>query len=136
MPTIYRRWFQAAVIYNLAWGLAAVVWPRWFLWFAGMDAAAAPLAQGVGMMVAVFAYGYHLMARDPERYAQFIWIALAGKMFGAIGYLACALAGALPWRFGWMTAMNDLVWFPVFWAFAIRYGRGPAAQPIRYNSPR
>lgn len=127
IPPSYRRWFVAAAVYNIVWGLSVVVQPRWFLWVAGTDAAAAPLAQGVGMMVAVFAYGYYLLAREPERYAAFIWIALAGKAFGAIGYLASALGGALPWRFGWMTAMNDLVWFPAFWAFAIRYGRGQTA---------
>jgi len=123
IPALYRRWFRAAVIYNLAWGLTVVVWPRGFLWFAGLPADSAPLARGIGMMVAVFAYGYYLLARQPERYAQFIWIGLAGKTFGAVGFLACALAGVLPWRFGWMTALNDLVWFPVFWAFALGYAR-------------
>ena len=131
IPPLYRRWFAAAVVYNVTWGVSVVVRPRWFLWFAGMEPAAAPLAQGVGMMVAVYAYGYYLMARQPERYAEFIWIALAGKIFGAAGYLACALAGALPWRFGWMTIVNDLIWFPAFGAFAIKYGRS-----IRYNGLR
>jgi len=128
VPPLYRRWFRAAVAYNLVWGVSVVLRPRWFLWFAGQGPTAAPLAQGIGMMVAVFAYGYYLMARDPARYAQFIWIALAGKTFGALGYLACALAGALPWRFGWMTAMNDLIWFPAFWSFARKYGRADSIQ--------
>src|SRR5215217_7228225 len=75
----YRPWFRAAVVYNLAWGISVVAYPRWFLWFAGLDQAAAPLAQAIGMMVAVYAYGYHLAARDPERYRDYIWIALAGK---------------------------------------------------------
>jgi hypothetical protein len=131
VPSFYRRWFLAAVCYNTAWGIAVVVYPRWFLWFAGRGADAAPLAQSVGMMVAVFAYGYYLLAREPERYAQFIWIALAGKAFGAVGYLACALAGVLPWRFGWMTAMNDLIWFPAFWPFALRFARGGVGISVK-----
>lgn len=124
-PTLYhyRPWFRAAIVYNLAWGGAVVFYPRWFLWFAGLGDASAPLAQGVGMMVAVFAYGYYLLARDPERYAHFIWIALAGKVFGAAGYIACATGGTLPWRFGWMTAMNDVIWLPAFWAFALTHAR-------------
>ena len=119
----YRPWFYAATIYNVTWGISVVLYPHWYLALSGLDGAAAPLAQGIGMMVAVYAYGYYLLARDPERYAQFIWIALAGKTFGALGYVACVLAGTLPWRFGVTTFANDLIWFPAFWAFAVRHGR-------------
>jgi len=118
-----RWWFRAAVVYNLAWGAWVVAYPRGFLSFTGLGPAAAPLAQSVGMMVAVFAYGYHLLAREPERYAQFIWIALAGKVLGAAGYAVCALSGALPWRFGWITLTNDLIWLPAFVSFALRDAR-------------
>jgi hypothetical protein len=40
------------------------------------------------------------------------------------------MAGALPWRFGCQTMMNDLVWFPAFWTFALRYARGPGGGPV------
>jgi hypothetical protein len=126
MRVNYRRWFLAAVLYNLAWGIAVVVYPRWFLWFAGMDASAAPLAQGIGMMVAVYGYGYYLVAREPERYRDYVWIALAGKTFGAIGFVACALGGSLPWRFGVQTVMNDVIWFPAFWSFVLTARRTPS----------
>src|SRR5436190_19432080 len=116
----YRPWFWAAVIYNLVWGVAVIIHPQWFLASANAADASAPLAQGIGMMVLVYAYGYYLLARDPERYAHFIWIALAGKTFGAIGYLAYAWNGGLPWRFGLNTLTNDLIWFPAFWTFALR----------------
>jgi hypothetical protein len=128
IPPVYRRWFRAAVIYNLAWGLSVALYPAWFLWFANLGPAAAPLAQAVGMMVGVYAYGYFLLARDPERYASFVWIALAGKMLGPAGYLASAFAGALPWRFGWINVTNDLVWLPVFWSFALKYARAPGRR--------
>jgi len=125
----YRPWFHAATVYNLAWGLSVLVYPRWYLWLAGMDDSAAPFAQGIAMMVAVYAYGYYLLARDPERYAPFIWIALAGKAFGAIGFVACVSAGTLPWRFGLNALMNDLVWFPAFLAFGLRHARGSHKMP-------
>jgi hypothetical protein len=121
----YRPWFWAAIVYNLTWGVSVILYPRWFLWFANAGDASAPLAQGIGMMVAVYAFGYYLLARDPERYAPFIWIALAGKTFGA-GYVSCVLSGALPWRFGVNTVMNDLVWLPAFLTFALRHARRPA----------
>lgn len=122
----YRPWFWAAVVYNVTWGTSVVVNPRWFLWSANVSEASAPLAQSIGMMVAVYAYGYYLLARDPARFAPFIWIALAGKMAGAIGFVTCAFGGALPWRFGVNTVMNDVIWLPTFWTFALRYARRDA----------
>jgi len=120
----YRPWFWAAIVYNVTWGISVVLYPRWLLWSADLGEASAPLAQAVGMMVAVYAYGYYLLARDPQRFAPFIWVALAGKTFGVVGFLSCVFSGGLPWRFGVNTLMNDLIWFPAFWAFALRYARG------------
>ena len=71
----------------------------------------------------MYAYGYYLLARDPRRYAGFIWIALAGKTLGPIGFLYSAATGALPWSFGWICLFNDVVWWPVFWRFALAHGR-------------
>jgi len=122
----YRPWFWAATAYNLTWGLAVLLRPQWFLWLAGLGEDAAPLARAAGMMVGVYAYGYYLLARDPRRYAHFIWIALAGKLFGAVGYAGCVANGTLPWRFGVNALMNDVVWLPAFCAFALRYARRPA----------
>ena len=123
---VYRPWFWSAVVYNVTWGISVVIHPRWFLWSANAGDTAAPLAQGIGMMVAVYAYGYYLLARNPDRYAHFIWIALAGKSFGAIGCLGCVYAGTLPWRFAVNTLTNDLIWFPAFFSFALRHARRPA----------
>ena len=129
-PQTYRRWFLAAVCYNLTWGAAVMAYPRWFLYFAGMDAAAAPLAQCIGMMVGVYGYGYYLVAREPDRYRGYVWIALAGKAFGVVGYVMSASAGTLPWRFGAITLMNDLIWLPAFGSFLLRRN-GSAAVAMR-----
>ncbi len=121
---LYRRWFYAAAIYNAVWGAAVVLFPRTLLGVAGMDAnTAIPLVQVMGMMVGVYAYGYYLLAREPRRYSGFIWIALAGKTFGPIGFLYSVLAGALPWSFGWICVFNDVIWWPMFWRFALKYAR-------------
>ena len=91
MDDVYRRyrpWFYAAAAYNLLWGAAVVINPGPLLHLAGMrDRGAIPLAQVIGMMVGVYAYGYYLLARAPDRYAALIWIGLAGKTFGPIGFL-------------------------------------------------
>ena len=124
----YRPWFYAAAAYNLLWGAAVVINPGPLLHLAGMsDRGAVPLAQVIGMMVGVYAYGYYLLARAPQRYAAFIWIGLAGKTFGPIGFLYSAAVGALPWTFAWVCLFNDLIWWPIFWSFALKHGRANSA---------
>jgi hypothetical protein len=120
----YRRWFYAAAIYNVVWGVAVVLYPATFLRLTGVNATGAvPLVQVVGMMVGVYAYGYYLLAREPRRYSGFIWIALAGKTLGPVGFVYSAAIGALPWSFGWVCVFNDLVWWPAFWRFALAHAR-------------
>lgn len=120
----YRSWFYAAAAYNLLWGAAVVLYPRGLLKFADIaDPAATPLAQVIGMMVGVYAYGYYLLARDPQRYAAFIWIGLAGKTVGPIGLAYNLWAGGLPWTFAWICLFNDVLWWPAFWTFAIKHAR-------------
>jgi hypothetical protein len=129
---VYRAWFYAAAAYNLAWGITVVVWPAAFMRLTGLDVPrGAPLVQVMGMMVGVYAYGYFLMAREPRRYAGFIWIALAGKTLGPLGFLYAAMAGTLPWSFGWVCLFNDLIWWPVFWSFALTQ----ATSPRRLHGP-
>jgi hypothetical protein len=135
----YRRWFYAAAIYNAAWGSAVVLFPGTLLRMVGMSAIeAVPLVQVMGMMVGVYAYGYYLLAREPKRYYGLIWIALAGKTLGPLGFIYSASTGALPWSFGWVCVFNDLIWWPVFWLFALRYAResGVAMRVSRVQKKR
>jgi hypothetical protein len=120
----YRRWFYAAAVYNLVWGSAVVLFPAALLRLTHLNATGAlPLVQVMGMMVGVYAYGYYLLAREPQRYSGLIWIALAGKTLGPLGFLYSAITGAMPWSFGWVCLLNDIFWWPVFWRFALRYAR-------------
>jgi hypothetical protein len=127
----YRPWFVAAAIYNLAWSAAVIVFPAPLARAVGVDAGSfVPFVQVIGMMVGVYAFGYYLLAHDPGRYCGLIWIALAGKTLGPAGFLYHAAAGTLPWSFGWVCLVNDLVWWPAFWAFALRHAR----RPLRADS--
>lgn len=124
VPAFYRRWFYAATIYNLVWGLVAILFPVPLFAALGVTPPNYPsLFQCIGMMVLVYAGGYYLLAKDPIRYAPFIWIAIAGKTFGPIGFVYAAGIGELPWIFGLNLITNDLIWWPVFWMFALRYAR-------------
>lgn len=122
----YRGFFYAAAVYNLVWGAAATLFPRLFYRIAGLDQTLpTPIFQSVGMMVGVYAYGYYLLARAPERYQGMVWIGLAGKLFGPIGYVFSASQGVLPWSFGWICLTNDIIWLPAFCLFAARHARRP-----------
>jgi hypothetical protein len=129
---VYRRWFFAAAIYNLVWGTLVVLFPVSLLRMADVRASAAsPLVQVIGMMVGVYAYGYYLLAKEPKRYAGLVWIGLAGKTLGPAGFLYSAATGTLPWTFGWVCLFNDVIWWPVFWSFALRHARHPLRPSSR-----
>jgi hypothetical protein len=87
------------------------------------DTDALPFVQVMGMMVGVYASGYYLLAREPKRYSGLIWIALAGKTLGPLGFVYSASTSALPWSFGWICLFNDVIWWPVFWKFALDHAR-------------
>ncbi len=122
----YQRWFIAATVYNAVWGCWTVLLPDAYFRMIGMTPPV-PRAiwQCVGMMVLVYALGYYMVARQPERYGVFIWIGLIGKVFGPLGFLFGIATGELPARFGWILITNDLVWWPVFLMFALKYARRP-----------
>ena len=124
----YRLWFYAAAAYNAIWAVAVTVFPLELTRAVGLDARAfVPFVQVIGMMVGVYAYGYYLLARAPRRYCGLIWIALAGKTLGPLGFVYYASIGVLPWTFGWTCLLNDLIWWPIFWSFALRHARRPLA---------
>ena len=115
-------WFILAAIYNVLWGISAILFPnQYFRWF-GMPPSNYPaLFQCIGMIVAVYAVGYLFIALDPVRYGAFAFIGVLGKCFGIIGFLWAAFRGELPWAFGWINVTNDLIWLPAFFAFCVRW---------------
>lgn len=129
----FRAWFYAAAVYNAVWGTWIVLFPLSFFRLLGLpEPNYVGIWQSVGMMVQVYAIGYWMIARDPKRYAGLVWIGLIGKTFGPIGFLFTALRGELPWKFGVTILTNDLIWWPAFWMFALKY----AVQPMREIAKR
>ncbi len=125
-PKGFSQWFYAAALYNVIWGLLISLFPLVIIEWANLKGMiVAPFLQVIGMMVGVYGYGYYLMARDPVRYSGFIWIGLLGKVFGVIGFLTCALTGALPWNIGLTIIINDAIWIPAFAIFAWKHARKP-----------
>ena len=126
VPRGYRLWFYAAAVYNVLWGLVAVLFPSFIASIGGLEGLShPPLVQVIGMMVGVYGIGYYLLARDPVRYSGFIWLGLIGKLLGPFGYLYHGVQGGLPWQFGWVVLFNDAIWWPAFGLFAWKYARKP-----------
>ena len=113
-----RHILIGAGIYNIVWGLWAVVQPLSMLSLYGVD----PLPrypqfwQCIGMIVGVYGIGYLIAARQPYRQWPIILVGLLGKVFGAIGFLMALVDGSLPSSLGWMLLTNDLIWWiPFTW---------------------
>ena len=116
----YRTWFYAAAVYNFVWGTVVGLFPNLIFRLLSLPLPNYPaLMQCIGMVVGVYAIGYWMIAVNPERFGPLVFVGLAGKTLGPIGFVYAAIKGELPWAFGWVNVTNDLIWLPAFVPFAI-----------------
>jgi small multidrug resistance pump len=114
----YRPWFYAAAVYNLVWGIVAILFPDAFFRLIRMPRPNYPaIWQVVGMMVMVYAPAYWWVGRAPTRHRHLIIIGLLGKVLGPVGFFWSAGTGKLPMAFGLTILTNDLIWWPAFGLF-------------------
>ena len=114
--TYYPRMFYAAAIYNwlaaaasIAKSLAPAAIP--------MDTPFDPFcAQVFGLMVAVFGYGYFLVARDVSRNEGIVWMGIIGKLLIFALFLTNAIAGRFPFVL-MIPAVGDVIFAILFWQF-------------------
>lgn len=112
---LYTRWLKAAAVYNAAWGIANVLWPKRSLKALGVAETESSFAwQTVGMMVGAYAPAYWWASRDPLPRAHLVAVGLAGKILGPLGFVWAVKTKRLPPRFGLTIVSNDLVWWPAF----------------------
>ena len=121
----FRYWFLAAAIYNITWGTWTGLFPEMYFRWLGMTPPLKPIWQCVGMIVGVYGLGYYFIYRQPERYAALAYIGLLGKVLGPLGFGYAVLTSQLPAEFGYMLIANDLIWWPVFTMFLLKYGKHP-----------
>lgn len=130
-PPWMRRWLVAAGAYNVAWGTAMVLSPRWTLRALGVSPPTTELWPQlwacIGMIVGVYGLGYLIASRDPARHWPIVLVGLLGKIFGPIGFVDAAIRGQLPWSMGVTIVTNDLVWWVPF--SMILWHAGRSAQP-------
>jgi hypothetical protein len=114
---LYRATFAAAGVYNIAWGLAAVIWPNWFFDFTGMARINHPeIYACLGMVIGLYGVLYLEVARRPEHGFLLGAIGFVGKALGPVGALVLVLQGQWPLKALWLNVGNDFIWLvPFVW---------------------
>jgi hypothetical protein len=108
----FRVIFALAAIYNFAFGLWAGLFPLAFFRLFNLAAPRYPSIWAcVGMIVGLYSVAYAYVARWPDRGAVIVWIGLAGKVLGPIGWLMAVGRGELPPRTFPVILFNDLIWW-------------------------
>lgn len=116
-----RSWIKpvllAAGVYNLVFGLWAVLLPAQSLSVIGFDGSIAQsrlLWSCIGMIVGVYGIGYLLAANRPFTLWPLILVGLLGKIFGPMGYVYGVATGQAPVEMGYILIFNDLIWWVPF----------------------
>lgn len=114
-----RRWhravFVAAGLYNVAWGVYAVLDPQWLFRLAGMAPMVHPeIFATLGMVVGLYGILYLDVARAPERGWLVAAVGLAGKVLGPLGFVVVFAVGDWPAAAAVLVLTNDLVWWLPF----------------------
>ena len=112
---LHRTAFLAAGLYNLGWGLYAVVDPQWLFRFARMPLSNHPeVFACLGMVIGLYGVLYLEVARVPERNWPVAAVGMAGKVLGPLGFAQLVLSGQWPLRAGILVLTNDLLWWLPF----------------------
>lgn len=119
-----RLTFRIAAVYNIFWGVVVILFPNFLFDLAGIPPINYPfLMSGIGMFVAVYGYGYWVVANEPLRYPQLVVIGFLGKTLGPIGWIYTVAQGLIPARTLWVNVFNDLIWLPFFIGYFVWYRR-------------
>lgn len=122
--------FRVAAVYNVLWGIVVILFPMLVFDLLEIDRPNYPfLMSGIGLFVALYGYGYWVVAQDLRAYPQLVVIGFLGKTLGPIGWLHTVWRGELPARTLLVNVFNDLIWLPFFVAYFVWYSRGRDARP-------
>ncbi len=116
IPQWMKYVLLVAGIYNLLFGLWAILFPNTFFSWSGMALPQYPeLWQCIGMIVGVYGIGYIIASTNPLRHWPIVLVGLLGKIFGPIGFLkAWLIDGTFTPMAGGMILFNDLIWWIPF----------------------
>lgn len=84
--------------------------------------------QVMGILVAVFGVGYHLVASNPLVNRNVLLLGFLSKAISSVAALAYVAAGRLPWWFAVVVFLSDVIYLPPFYVILRRLYR-LAGQP-------
>jgi hypothetical protein len=117
---LYRRMFRAAAVYNILWGGIVALFPTLFFQLFDIPMINYPfMFAGVGMFVALYGYGYWVVASDLRRYPQLAFIGCMGKIIGSLGWVVHVFLGNIPAQTLWTNVFNDFIWIPFFVSYLL-----------------
>ncbi len=117
---VFRGVFLLAAVYNIVWGTVTVAFPNLLLVQTGLEPLNHPFVMSaVGMLVAVYGYGFWVVSKDLKSYPQLIVIATIGKTLGTLGTLLYVARGMLNPALVQMIFFNDFVWLPFFYWYLV-----------------
>jgi len=113
---LWMKWMLiAAGVYNLAFGMFAIIFPSAIFKLVEIEPPRYPeLWQCIGMIVGVYGVGYLIAASNPSRHWPIVFVGFLGKLFGPIGMAWAVYRGTLPLKFGLANLTNDLIWLIPF----------------------
>jgi hypothetical protein len=125
---LHRAVFLAAGIYNIVWGLNAVVDPQWIFRSAGMPLQNYPeIFACLGMVIGLYGFVYLEVARNPERGWPLAAVGLAGKVLGPLGLFQLIRSGTWPLSTAMVCVTNDIIWWIPFALYL--YDAWPSRTP-------
>lgn len=71
--------------------------------------------QLVGILVALFGWGYYLVAKNPVENRNVLLLGFFSKFLGSVLGTAYVLAGKLPWTFVLVFFFCDIIYLPPFY---------------------
>ncbi len=111
----YQVVFACAGIYNICWGVYAVLDPQWFFRFTGMPPINySAIFACLGMVVGLYGLLYLYVARRPEGKSPIVLVGLVGKILGSVGMAYLIVTGVWPWKAAYLCLTNDVIWWIPF----------------------
>lgn len=128
--TWMRLVLRAAGVYNVLWGIFAIVFPTAIFRWAGFDPLPEypELWQCIGMIVGVYGVGYWIAGTNPYRHWPIVLVGLLGKILGPIGFIAAVSSERFPASMGWTILTNDLIWWVPFAVILFEAARDSQAR--------
>lgn len=81
--------------------------------------------QVVGILVALFGVGYHMVASNPVENRNLLLLGFLSKAISAAAALGYVLAGSVPWWFAVVVFFSDVIYLPPFYLIIRRLYRLP-----------